>query len=240
MKMKRPILLLLLLFFLNSTYGQDGLPCEHNPELYKNKKNNIVGIIPCKARTTNGWAIGLLPTIGMFCEETDSIRINGLYTNVSPLHLFSTAFGLIWTPINVFIPANYKREQLDSIQIDSISKARGLTWIEIDTTNVKHKANGLIVGIYETGKYFEVNGVQLTLTEHEMEKLNGFSLTPLYSFYKEFNGFVIAGIKNDSNKGKGVQIGLFNRSYKMKGIQIGLWNKIGKRGLPLINMSFKD
>lgn len=241
-KMKKPILLILIVFIFSSTYGQHGLSCEHLDKLeyYNNKSNNIIGFVPCKARVTNGWAIGVLPIIGMYCEEMDSIRINGLYTNVSPLHLFITAFGLLATPIAVCIPANYKREQLDSLQVDSISRVRGLTWYEIDSANVKHKANGLILGIYETGKFFEVNGVQITLTEHVMEKLNGFGFAPLYSFYKEFDGFIITGIKNDANKGKGVQIGLFNRSYKMKGIQIGLWNKIGKRGLPLINMSFKD
>ncbi|MFM7683772.1 MAG: LA_2272 family surface repeat-containing protein [Bacteroidota bacterium] len=34
-------------------------------------------------------------------------------------------------------------------------------------------------------------------------------------------------------------MGIINKTKRMNGIQIGLWNKIGKRGLPLINISFK-
>ena len=43
---------------------------------------------------------------------------------------------------------------------------------------------------------------------------------------------------NKTKKGNGLQIGLVNVAKEMRGVQIGLWNKTGKRGLPIINMSW--
>jgi hypothetical protein len=47
-------------------------------------------------------------------------------------------------------------------------------------------------------------------------------------FYK-FNGLLIAGLLNNTNKGGGGQRGLFNRCKDCKGVQTGLLNKIGKK-----------
>jgi phage replication-related protein YjqB (UPF0714/DUF867 family) len=84
-----------------------------------------------------------------------------------------------------------------------------------------------------------MQGVQIAALGSRMGKLNGFSANLVFSDYQYLNGVMVAGIFNKTKKGGGLQIGLVNISKEMRGVQIGLWNKIGKRGLPIINMSLK-
>lgn len=65
--------------------------------------------------------------------------------------------------------------------------------------------------------------------------MNGLSIAGLHNFHYSFNGVLIAGLRNKTTTGRGLQIGLFNRCNEGKLVQIGLINRIGKRTIPLIN-----
>ncbi|WP_041557704.1 LA_2272 family surface repeat-containing protein [Cellulophaga algicola] len=54
-----------------------------------------------------------------------------------------------------------------------------------------------------------------------------------------FNGLQISAANFISEKGTGLQIGIFNSATNFRGLQLGLWNKNSKRSLPFINWQFK-
>ena len=184
--------------------------------------NNVIGFVPSNAKVTNGWAIGW--NVGLvYCSYNDSVQINGLHTNISPLQFFFAAFMLPMLPFALLHEGFYLYREHDNY--DSI---------------IDKRLNGVSIGLFELGDDFCVQGLQITGLYHGMGKLNGLSITLGASSYQYFNGVMISGIQNKTKKGNGVQVGLTNKAKEMQGIQIGLWNKIGKRGLPIINMSFKN
>jgi hypothetical protein len=66
----------------------------------------------------------------------------------------------------------------------------------------------------------------------------GLVVTGTQNLVDDFRGVIIAGIRNRSYRGTGLQLGLFNICKHLKGVQIGLWNVNSKRRLPFINWSF--
>jgi len=194
-------------------------------EDYKNKTRNIIGLVPSNARVTNGWAIGWCTSLDCYCAYMDSIRINGLYTNISPLQIIIAGMTIAMTPFALFMPDTYK-------------KRNEYFWV-YDTVSINNQLNGVSIGLFELTEDFCMQGVQITALGSKMGKLNGFLVTLVYSDYEYLNGVIVSGIFNKTKKGNGLQIGLVNIAKEMRGVQIGLWNKIGKRGLPIINMSFK-
>ncbi len=82
--------------------------------------------------------------------------------------------------------------------------------------------NGLQIGLWNFG--YISNGMQVCLIGNSTSKVNGIQ---------------IGGFNQAGDHLKGMQIGLVNKATQANGIQIGLWNKIGDRGLPLVNGSFK-
>lgn len=171
-----------MLFFVvlwTNSYGQFNCNDTARFEINKQKVHNVIGLVPSNARVTNGWAIGWSTLVSDYCAYMTPIRINGLYTNISPFQLFVAGMGIGMGAVALFMPKTYKNINVDTASYDSII--------------ITHK----------------------------------------------FNGLMISGIYNKAYKGNGLQIGLINKTKKMNGIQIGLWNKIGNRGLPFINMSFK-
>lgn len=183
------------------------------------KIRNVAWYIPSKADQINGWAIGWL-MLGAF--EKDSVTINGFYTNISPLPALIIGFGL---PYIIAAP---------------FMKRKSEYWTELDSNIYGSHINGIAISfIMEEADTYIVNGLQISGISHGMYKLNGLSLTLGLSDYASFKGVMISGLNNNATHGKGLQIGLINRAKNLTGIQIGLWNRIGKRGLPFINMSFK-
>jgi hypothetical protein len=193
---------------------------------YDRRVNNVIGLIPSKARVTNGLAVGWLNSLEANAWCRDSLRINGVYMNVSPLQPILISMVAVMLPFALFSPATYEKWNWEYEPE------------HYDTIQMKHKLNGVAVSLMDEGDLFILQGIQVTLIGHSMGKLNGVSLTGLVCEYKFFNGLMIAGILNKGYKGKGLQIGLLNKAHDMRGVQIGLWNQIGKRGLPFINMKF--
>lgn len=206
-----------------------------------NKRTHIIGFTPSRTEVINGWGIGWLGAIGGgtdidsngYATETNSVEINGLYTDVSPLPVMTIGMGAIMI---VFNPDTYKnifsRDTTSSVK-DSSDLVK-----YPDTINYKHRMNGLTVSLMEFGEDVSLHGVQVTGGHYAVE-LKGVSISLTGTGCNRFKGVMISSLFNWTDYGSGIQIGIFNRSYKMKGIQLGLWNKIGKRGLPIINMNFR-
>ncbi len=219
------LLTIILLFISTNIFGQSNCLDSTLIEINKRKSHNFIGFVPSNARTTNGWAIGWSTSVSDYCASMDSIRINGLYTNISPFQVIVASMGVIMGAASLFMPNKYKQNSRDTVSYDILLS--------------NHQLNGMSVGLFEHGEEFTMQGFQMSVVGHKMDKLNGISLTLITSEYKHSNGLMISGIYNKAYKVKGVQIGLINKAKKMKGIQIGLWNKIGDRAYPLINMKFK-
>lgn len=190
---------------------------------------NIIGFVPSKAEEINGWAVGW--TLGLEANDKNGlVRINGLYTNAGPIQVLGIlAFGLI--------PEIPKR----NYTLDDTIQHHGNPF--------KHSVNGLGIGLFDVGKKFKIQGLQVNAFFQRTGKLNGMSITGLFSKYERMNGVMITALVGQSYKVNGlqlgtinlcsrlngVQIGLINRTLKARGVQIGLWNQIGKWGLPFIN-----
>ena len=182
---------------------------------------NVIGFIPSKAEKINGWAIGWL-TLGAYEHRHDSVIVNGVYTNLSPMAVLLAGMSLPYLVATPFLKETYSESS--PFYTDSI---------------IENKINGVSVSLMELSDRFTVNGVQFALIGLNMFKVNGFSANLGFSQYQSMQGVVIAGILNRTNKGTGIQIGLVNVAQDFKGIQIGLWNKNGNRSLPIINMKFR-
>ena len=219
---RRIFLLISFTIVFTNLFGQ--FSCSDSPKMndYRNRTHNVIGLVPSNARITNGWSIGWSTDIS-HCSYMDSIRINGLYTNISPFQIFVAGMAIAIIPYTPFLSNADKKNEY-----------------EYDSISINNQLNGVSIGLFELGDDFCMQGVQITALYHSMGQLNGFSITSIGADYQSLNGLVISGIFNRTKKGKGLQIGLLNKAKEMQGVQIGLWNKIGKRGLPLINMSFKN
>jgi hypothetical protein len=182
---------------------------------------NVIGFIPSKAEKINGWAVGWL-MLGAKEHLHDSVIINGIYTNPSPIAVILGVMALPYLVVSPFLKETYS----DSLPVytDSI---------------IENKINGVGLSVIELSDRYTVNGAQFALIALNMFKVNGFSANLGFSEYQYMNGVVIAGVLNQTYKGKGVQIGFINVAQDFRGVQIGLWNKNGKRGFPIINMKFK-
>jgi hypothetical protein len=223
--MKTTAIIIVTLFFaLKPAYGQF---CSDFIS-YKQKVHNVVGFAPSNAQYINGWAIGWATTLE-YCDYMDSVRINGIYTNISPFQPIVAAMAIMMTPFALFRKETYENYSKDTTQYDT----------SYDTLQINHKLNGIAVGLFELSEEFTVQGLQVTALYHTMDKLNGMSLTLFASEYRHFNGLMVSGVYNSAYKGKGVQIGLINSTRKMQGVQVGLWNKIGNFGFPIINFRFR-
>lgn len=221
MKLKNIFAIIILLGLITKSYCQNNCSDTLKIEKIKRTTNNIVGSIPSDARVINGLTIGWSGCVSDFCESIDSVRINGLYINASPFQPIVGVMGLTMMPFKL------------------LSKDANEDTSYFDLKHDNYRLNGVSIGLIEMGDRYTVQGFQFTALFHFMGKLNGLSISLFTSDYKQFNGVMISGIFNKSDKGRGLQIGLINSSKKMKGVQIGLWNKIGDSAFPLINMRFK-
>ena len=224
--MNRLMILAVLLAIHANLFGQfDFCPDTTKMEDYKTKTRNVIGLVPSKARVTNGWAIGWSTGLDTYCDcSMENIRINGLHTNVSPFQMFVACVTVMMSPFALFIPETYQKNE---------------NFWDYDTVSINNQLNGVAIGLFEVSDDFCMQGVQITALYHSLGKLNGFSANLVYSDYQYLNGVMISGVYNKTKKGKGLQIGLVNMAKEMRGVQIGLWNVNQKRKLPLINWNFK-
>ena len=141
--------------------------------------------------------------------------------------MFVACAAIVMTPFALFMPETYQKND-DFWEYETV---RGV--------HMSNRLNGVSIAMLELTDDFCMQGVQIAALGSKMGKLNGFSANLVCSDYQYLNGVVISGVYNKTKKGNGLQIGLVNVAKEIRGVQIGLWNKTGKRGLPIINMSFK-
>jgi hypothetical protein len=139
-----------------------------------------------------------------------TLSINGVSVSASPIDPFLAAAVLVFS---------YDRHKSDSLHPRETVGGRGYYIKATDT--VKDHFNGLILGSFTGGA-----------------KSNGINISAIMNNSYSMNGLSIAGLRNKTTKGRGLQIGLLNRCKEGKLVQIGLLNKIGKRTIPFINFQF--
>lgn len=212
--------LLIAFSFSNSLHAQHFCDEKHSAS----GANNVLGFVPTHHRITNGLALGYSVDLD-YCKDLDSVRINGVYVNISPLQPLGMLMMLPMLPYAIV-----KKTQRD--------EKEAISYVQ-DSLIANHKLNGLAIGVLEHGDGFCMQGLQVSLLFHHMDQLNGLSISSLVGNYYHFKGLMISGIYNSAHKGKGVQLGLVNKAKEMRGIQVGLWNSNGRRSLPFINWQFK-
>lgn len=158
----------------------------------------------------NGFALSLL-TIP--CSNKDSLKVRGVCIEMG-LGAFAIGYGSF-------------------LAKDSILYSR-----EPDSTTVKIK--GVCLSLLGSIGETEISGFYATFGVTGVNKLKGLSITGFNTITDEFRGVCISGLRNQSRKGRGIQIALWNSCKDLRGIQIGLWNKNGKRSLPFINWQFRS
>jgi hypothetical protein len=97
--------------------------------------------------------------------------------------------------------------------------------------------NGVNITIADWGIH-KLNGCEINLMSSEVIYVNGVSISGLHNKNKERHGLAIAGVSNLSAESRGVEIALFNNSRDFRGVQLGIWNINHKRSLPILNFAF--
>ncbi len=225
--MKKAILLFLFALAIKPAVGQDSSATDILQVDYRTA--NGFALMPFEANCVNGfgfsWSLGNIDfDYGTMENEIPYLKVNGLHTYTSPLQPLAAAFIVFHLPFAIF-------------QDGIITKDTSLNKIPYYGYQ-DGEINGASIAFWETGERMAMNGFQISLLYHNFEILKGLSISFLSAKYLEANGVMITGISNYIENGSGLQVALLNHAENFKGVQFGLWNKIGKRGLPLINIGF--
>jgi hypothetical protein len=221
MNVKSLLLFLTLYSFSNLSYGQDSL---------RMHQRNFIWTTPVKKNTTiNGIGIGLIQAVPWM--GANSLKINGLNLDVS---LFG-GFGIFYAVVgSAFAPfSKNKKTESGGEEISTVK-------IYTDTASTfATEIRGVSLSLGGAGRDTKINGICLNGGVSFADEINGFEITTVMNLHYEFNGIMIAGLRNKVTKGKGLQIALFNNCKEGQVFQIGLLNRIGNRILPICNFSFK-
>lgn len=163
--------------------------------------------------TINGIAIGFEPATW---RGGQTLNINGLSISAAPtdpLYAYAVLIGATCFPKHFSNIHTYPEDK-----------------------PVTKKFNGLIIGSVSVNAH--TNGVNISAIINASRKMNGLSIACLFNHHYSFKGVLIAGLRNKTTIGRGLQIGLLNRCKEGKLVQIGLLNRIGNRTIPFINFQF--
>jgi len=195
------------------TYYYEGI--EEKPQTFVKNDHYItrnIGLIPFDVDEVNGVALSLLTSP---INDQKSRKVNGFLLEAEPMSMFR---NVLWFMHGMLLtPDSSLATNTDDMNVF----VEGFT-ISLMGPSSKSIYSGMtLAGVY-TGIY----------------TMKGVSITGLHTMTHDFNGVMISGVRNQSRKGKGLQIGLFNSCKDLRGIQIGLWNKNERRSLPFINWQF--
>jgi len=108
-----------IVIFASFTSASGQSDCLDDSLKYKNvymkRVHNVIGLVPSKARVTNGWAIGWEASLDNYCMHMDSIRINGLHTNVFLPQAYIAGMSLIMAPF-------YPKMLLENFEVDTLTR----------------------------------------------------------------------------------------------------------------------
>lgn len=214
------ILALLLLLAGQSSLGQ--APA---------RTRNVIWTIPVsKTSTINGLAIGLVPEP---VNSASYLHINGVNISATPLDFIWVAYAFVGTLTAPFHPKGEPGPGSDEVPLGS----NRLFPDPVDTFETRIK--GLSLTAAGAGPNALVEGVSLNGVFSSAGSMRGIECSGMVNIHYDFRGLMIAGLRNKTTRGKGVQIALFNNCKAGRVIQLGLINRIGNRTLPLMNFSLR-
>ncbi|MBO0591985.1 hypothetical protein I2486_11265 [Cellulophaga sp. E16_2] len=178
-------------------------------------------------------------------NDTSLVRTYGVRVEAFPLSFFY--FMAPKSPLSTYNEEYYKTLKGNaSQQINGLNIATG-SFEEIDVNGISttlflhysRKHNGVAVaGVTNTIE--RGNGLMIAYGGNDVYHGNGIMVGTLFgNSTNSFNGLQISAANFISEKGTGLQIGIFNSATNFRGLQLGLWNKNSKRSLPFINWQFK-
>lgn len=203
---------------------------------------NGIWLSPLHANKTNGLSTGLITGLDGdlgYDDSTSHQIINGVNINADittilfscMVPIYATAYG-----IDYLLHKNERDSIIPSIKSrDSIGKQKQIEDY-YDSTFPPMRINGLSIspGVMMFANP-DVNGLIINGLISTCHNINGVSVNGIGTLSNSFNGVQIAGIYNETQRGRGLQIGIVNKCKNLKGIQIGIWNINDKRKLPFIN-----
>lgn len=179
-----------------------------------------------KNTTINGISIGLMPEVWMGAKH---LTINGLNISLDPLSgTFGMAYALFGTAVAAFRSDTTEQYANDIFYHNMYPEAPDGYDVII---------RGISISIGGLGGSIKMHGLAINGAICFPDKMVGMEITGFMNKHYDFKGLMIAGLRNKTTTGKGVQIALFNSCKEGKVVQFGLINKIGKRVLPIMNVS---
>lgn len=214
-------LLLFLTAIMANCEGQDTL---------RYKVRNFVFTTPVSRNTIiNGLAVGLAP---LPMKDAERLKINGLNLYVNPLTgAYFIAAGIFGT-----LAAPFAKDSLDGQPSDPLVSNK--TFVD-SSGDYRTQIRGVSIGAGALPAGTLVKGLSIELVASLAEKTEGIGVSGLVNLQYDFDGVLIAGLRNKTTKGNGLQVALFNSCKEGKVFQLGLINRIGKRTLPFINFKLK-
>lgn len=227
--MSKIYLVIVAFFILNHSYGQTS---ETTDTAHKTRYG--IWVTPVTKNTTiNGIAMGLM-AIPM--RKAEILIINGLNIEASP---FSVLGGVMFLMGSILSPFDTSSKGTTRVNVEEIRDFFPFYVDSIFTNKPKSAINGLSISTGLSG-IDKLSGVAVNGITSSPYQMNGVEITGLINFHYSFKGFIVAGFRNKTTFGEGLQIGLFNSCREGKVVQIGLLNRIGKRIMPLLNFKLKD
>lgn len=188
------------------------------------KTRNGIWFTPVSRNTRiNGMALGLwaMP----MDDAIDTMEINGINISIEPLSLtFFSFYAIAGTVSSLFESRKGSVLFNKDVFVDSLSSD-------------PLKINGLSISGGQIGDI--TNGISLNLGATFSTTMNGMSVSTVMNGHYSFKGVLIAGLRNKTTTGSGLQIGLINTCRDGNLVQIGLINRIGKRIVPIMNFRFR-
>jgi len=218
-----PVIIALLFYRCCFAQPQENIPIKY-------KTRNVVGLTPVYRNVRiNGLAIGFM---GKPWREAESLKINGVNVDTSPFALFGGVLAIVGTFLAPFTNIEHTDGPRDEI---------GFSDVFPDSINVapETEIHGLSLGAGLL-RNTELHGVGINVFVSFSDQTSGVDLTGIMNLHYTFRGVLIAGLRNKTTTGKGVQIGLINTCKRGRVIQIGLLNRIGRRILPIVNISLRN
>ena len=181
---------------------------------------NVLWFTPTRAKQINGLALGSF-TSSLFYQN-DSLQVNGVLLEANPVTVVGAPYMLMISIVSAF--------RHDSIGFFTTG------YPDSNRDGATNAVNGLNLSLLGTSLNTTYQGLSISSLFTFAHEVKGLSLTAGMHYIYDFRGVLIAGVINNVNRGKGLQMALINRCDDCKGVQIGLINKMGKRTLPFLNM----
>lgn len=191
------------------------------------RTRNIAFTTPVSKNTTiNGLAIGLMAEPW---GKAATLQVNGLNIELAP---FSALLGFPYALFGTVV-APFQKDTTGPYIYDFVNK----NIFTEEPTSFDTKIRGISISAGGLTRGASAHGLIINGLISWPEEVRGIEITGFMNMHYDFTGLMIAGVRNKTTTGKGVQIALFNTCKEGKVVQFGLINRIGKRITPVLNFS---